>query len=104
MFSNVNVTEHALRQRQHQKLFIEDVRRSVNVGSLYGKWLGSEIELLFTGNLGMMDGLGFYMLFNSISVILGQWKGEHEGLCAMKCRLGPKNLTCSEIQTRDLVI
>ena len=39
-FSNVSVTENALRQRQ--KMFIEDVRRSVNVGSLYGKRPGSE--------------------------------------------------------------
>ena len=28
--------------RQRQKMFIEDVRRSVNVDSLYGKWPGSE--------------------------------------------------------------
>ena len=40
MFRNVKVIENALRQRQ--KMFIEDVRRSVNVGSLYGKWPGSE--------------------------------------------------------------
>ena len=40
MFSNVSVTDNALRPRQ--KIFIEDVRRSVNVGSLYGKWSGSE--------------------------------------------------------------
>ena len=26
-----------------------------------------------------MDGLGPYVLFNSISVIAGQWKGECEG-------------------------
>ena len=26
--------------------------------------------------------------FNSISVISRRWKGEHERLCAMKCRLG----------------
>ena len=26
--------------------------------------------------------------FNSISVISGRWKGEHERLCAMKRRLG----------------
>ena len=30
---------------------------------------------------------GFYVPFNSISVISGRWKGEHERLCAMKCRL-----------------
>ena len=26
--------------------------------------------------------------YNSISVISKRWKGEHERLCAMKCRLG----------------
>ena len=30
---------------------------------------------------------GFYVPFNSISVISGRWTGEHERLCAMKCRL-----------------
>ena len=28
--------------------------------------------------------LGFYVPFNSISVTSGQWKSEHERLCAMK--------------------
>ena len=36
---------------------------------------------------GWMDGLVLYILFNSISVKSGRWKGEHEGLCAMKRRL-----------------
>ena len=31
-----------------------------------------------------MDGLRLSVLFNSFSVISGGWKGEHEGLCAMK--------------------
>ena len=31
--------------------------------------------------------LEFYVPFNSISVISGRWKGEHERLCAMKCCL-----------------
>ena len=37
-----------------------------------------------------MEGLvmGFYVPFNSISVISGRWKGEHERLCAMKHLLG----------------
>ena len=35
-----------------------------------------------------MDELGFYIPFNSISVILRRWKGKHERLCAMKRRLG----------------
>ena len=33
-----------------------------------------------------MDELGFYVPFNSISVISGQWKGEYERLCAKKRR------------------
>ena len=35
-----------------------------------------------------MDGwVRVLRLFNSISVISRRWKGEHERLCAMKCRL-----------------
>ena len=33
-------------------------------------------------------GLGFYVRFNSVSVIAGRWKGGHENLCAVKRRLG----------------
>ena len=36
---------------------------------------------------GWLDSLGLYVLFNSISVISRWWKGEHEGLCAMKGHL-----------------
>ena len=32
---------------------------------------------------GWMDDLGFYVLFNSISVISGRWAGDNERLCAM---------------------
>ena len=40
-------------------------------------------------NMQLMDGwIRFYVPFNSISVISGRWKGEHERLCAMKCCLG----------------
>ena len=35
-----------------------------------------------------MDELGFYVHFNSISVISRQWNGEHERLCATKRLLG----------------
>ena len=31
-----------------------------------------------------MDDLGLYILFNSISVISGQWAGDNERLCAME--------------------
>ena len=34
-----------------------------------------------------MDDLRFYVLFNSISVISGQWADDNERLCAMKPRL-----------------
>ena len=40
-----------------------------------------------------MDELGFYVPFNSISVILGRWKGEHEMLCAMKRRLDSEKIS-----------
>ena len=29
----------------------------------------------------------FYILFNSISVISGEWEGDHDDLCAMKHHL-----------------
>ena len=41
----------------------------------------------------MMDELGFYVPFKCILVILGQWKGEHERLCAMKSRLGSERIS-----------
>ena len=34
-----------------------------------------------------MDGLLFYVLFNSISVISGKWEVDNERLCAMQLRL-----------------
>ena len=34
-----------------------------------------------------MDDLGFYILFNSISVISGRWDDDNERLCAMEPRL-----------------
>ena len=34
-----------------------------------------------------MDGLRFHVLFNSISVISGQWTGDNERLCAISPRL-----------------
>ena len=36
---------------------------------------------------GWMDDLGFYLLFNSISVISGRWTDDDERLCAMEPRL-----------------
>ena len=33
---------------------------------------------------GWMDDLQFYVLFNSISIISGQWEGDNERLCAME--------------------
>ena len=37
---------------------------------------------------GSMDDLPFYFLFNSISVISGQWADDDERLCAMEPHLG----------------
>ena len=34
-----------------------------------------------------MDDLRFYVLFNSVSVISGQWKVDNERLCAMELHL-----------------
>ena len=34
--------------------------------------------------VGWMDDLPFYVLFNSISVISGQWADDNERLCAME--------------------
>ena len=34
-----------------------------------------------------MDSLRFYVLFNSISVILGQYEVDNEKMCAMELRL-----------------
>ena len=39
------------------------------------------------------DELGFYVPFNSISVILGRREGEHERLCAMKRRLASDRIS-----------
>ena len=37
--------------------------------------------------------LGFYVPFNSISVLSGWWKGEYERLCAMKHCLGSERIS-----------
>ena len=34
----------------------------------------------------------FYVPFNSVSVISGQWKGEHEGFCAINSERRELNL------------
>ena len=39
-----------------------------------------------------MQEVRFNVPFNSISVISGRWKGEHEKLCAMKRRLGSEKI------------
>ena len=36
---------------------------------------------------------GLYILYNSISVISEEWKGKHEGLCAMKHHLGSERIS-----------
>ena len=40
-----------------------------------------------------MDELGFYVPFNSILVISGRRKGEHERLCEMKRRLRSERIS-----------
>ena len=40
-----------------------------------------------------MDDLRFYVLFNSISVISGRWKGEDERFCAIKLLLGSERIS-----------
>ena len=49
--------------------------------------------LVSTGRHGWIDELGFYVPFNSISVILRRWKGEHERLWVMKRRLGSERIS-----------
>ena len=53
-----------------------------------------------------VDELRFLRFFKSISVITRRWEGEHERLCAMKCRSAGfgKNLASSGIRTSDPVI
>ena len=49
-----------------------------------------------------LDGLGLYGLFNSISVISGRWKDTHEGICAMKRRLGSERTSpLAEFETEN---
>ena len=40
-----------------------------------------------------MGGVKVLRPFNSISVISRRWNGEHERLCAMKCRLGSRRIS-----------
>ena len=46
------------------------------------------VPIKVTVKIGWMDKLWFYVPFNSISIISGRWKGEHESLCEMKRSLG----------------
>ena len=45
---------------------------------------------------GWMDDLQFYVLFNSISVILGRCLDDNERLCAMELRVRLEDFTSSE--------
>ena len=52
--------------------------------------------------LGWIDDLRFYVLFNSISVKSGRWVGDHERLCAMEpclCLNGSPPLAGLETRT-----
>ena len=57
------------------------------------KWCTIMILTIRTHSLRWMDELGFYIPFNSIAVISWRWKGEHERLYAMKCRLGLERIS-----------
>ena len=46
---------------------------------------------------GWMDDLRFYVLFNSISVISGQWEVDNERLCAMELHLRLKRFSLKGI-------
>ena len=45
------------------------------------------IRRWLTNERWWMDDLRFYVLFNNISVISGQWEVDNERLCAMELRL-----------------
>ena len=48
-----------------------------------------------------MDDLGFYLLFNGISVISGRWAGDNESLCAMGPLLRLKrSLSQADLESR----
>ena len=48
-----------------------------------------------------MDDLRFYVLFNSISVILGRRVDDNERLCAMEPLNGCEDFASSGAQTQD---
>ena len=49
--------------------------------------LGSQEFLSGSALFVEMDDVRFYILFNSISVISGQWVGDNERLCALEPRV-----------------
>ena len=51
-----------------------------------------------------MDESGFYVSFNSISVISEGYKGEHERLCAMKRLLGTSTIYYRYVLDRDRIL
>ena len=60
---------HVLFKQVHTMLFVSALRKKCVAKSV--EWLS----------------LGFYVPLDSISVISGRWKGEHDRLCVMKCCL-----------------
>ena len=76
---------------------------------LQSNWFTKEIDEAgkkrdFYKKSNVMDNYKFWMMdgwvrvlrpFNSISVILRRWKGEHERLCAMKRSLGSGRISLS---------
>ena len=49
-----------------------------------GRYQWSDTYFLKQNSDGWTDDLRFYVLFNSISVISGQWVDDNERLCAME--------------------
>ena len=52
-------------------------------------------DVIFKRLLSLDDELRFYVPFNRISVISGQWKSKHEKPCAMKRRLASERISPS---------
>ena len=53
-------------------------------------------------HLPWTDELGFYVPFNSISVISERWKGDYERLCAIKRRLGSESISNNGLLVRAI--
>ena len=67
----IPIIDHISHVRGQHKLYsIPEITRTHNV-------------FILSAKDGWTDKLRFYIIFNSISVTLGQWKSDNERLCAM---------------------